>query len=324
MDALHPRSHTGACAADAQADRVYQGDATLSMFSGPAREGSLCIKAVRRGRTEVPKPRCTQLLGTMASLAFGAELQKLQTALCRRPPSGELGLPELIASIAHELNQPLSAVGMHAAACRRWLEAEPPNLKKIQDSLRSITRDCERAADILGRIRDLSQRQPLPTAQVSMSELIRESAELLRGKVRQHGATLRVSTAGAALTVQGDRVQLQQVLVNLLSNALESLEGAQTRQVRIDARVREESVRVCIRDSGCGLTQQAAERMFDAYFTTKPGSMGLGLAICRSIIQQHGGRLWATPNPKGGTTFQFTLPLASEGCRSEPPGESAL
>jgi signal transduction histidine kinase len=289
------------------------------MLSGSASDGSLRVKAARRGRGAVLKPvRTPELLGGVAAcLTLGTELQRIQSAALRiqqrhKADPRELELAELLATIAHEVNQPLAAVAMSACACQRWLQAQPPNLKKAQESLKNISRDAERAAQIIARIRHLALGEPLERTLFSMGDVIRESAALVREKARQHGATLRTGTHSSGLRVRGDRVQVQQVLLNLLNNALEALEDApdSTRVVRIESQVlRQEAVLVCIRDTGCGLDRETAERMFEAFFTTKPGSMGLGLAICRSIIERHGGRLWATPNPKTGTTFRFTLPL---------------
>jgi C4-dicarboxylate-specific signal transduction histidine kinase len=279
----------------------------------------LRVKTARRGRTGAPKLLRTQeLLGDMAAyLSLGAELRTIQSAALRvdrrrKSAPGELGLAELLASVAHEVNQPIAAMAMSAVACQRWLQAQPPNLKKAQESLKHITRDAERAAQIIARIRHLALGQPLEREVVSIGALIRESAELLQDKVQQHGATLRIGNHSPGMRVRGDRVQLQQVLLNLLANALESLEGApdSARVVRIESQVlRGEAVLISIRDTGCGLDRGTAERMFEAFFTTKPSSMGLGLAICRSIIERHGGLLWATPNQKAGTTFRFTVPL---------------
>lgn len=253
----------------------------------------------------------------MASyLSLGAELQRIQSAAQRveqhKDHTGELGLAELLASIAHEVNQPLTAMAMSACACQRWLQAQPPNLKKAQESLKHINRDAERAAQIISRIKRLALGEPLERTVFSISEVIRESAALVREQAREQGATLRIASHSSGVRVRADRVQVQQVLLNLLNNALESLENApdDTRVVRVECEVlRQESVLVSVRDTGGGLNRETAQRMFEAFFTTKPGSMGLGLAICRSIIERHGGRLWATPNPKAGTTFRFSLPL---------------
>jgi C4-dicarboxylate-specific signal transduction histidine kinase len=279
----------------------------------------LRVKTARRGHTGVLKPqRPPEPLGGMAAyLSLGGELQKIRSAAMalerrRRSAPGDLGLAELLASIAHEVNQPITAIAMNAAACQRWLQAQPPNVKKAQEVLKHITRDSERAAQIIARIKDLALGEPLEHGVLSMSEVIRESGELLRDKMRQQGATLRIGNPPAGMRVRGDRVQLQQVLLNLLGNALESLENAPdcARTVRVESQVLHgKSVLISVRDTGCGLDRETAGRMFKAFFTTKPGSMGLGLAICRSIIERHGGRLWATPNQKAGTTFRFTLPL---------------
>jgi C4-dicarboxylate-specific signal transduction histidine kinase len=289
------------------------------MLTSPATEG-LRVKTVRRGEKDpTPKPLGTRepLRRMAAHHALTAQLQHDKPGAVlperrRKSETAQIGLAELVASIAHEVNQPIAAMAMSACACRRWLGAQPPNLKKANEALKHITRDAERASEVIARIRRLALGQPVDCEILDVGELIRDAASLLREKIRQHGATLRIGSQPAALRVRGDRVQLQQVLLNLMTNALESLDRtAETaRQVRIESQLlRHKSVLVCIRDSGCGLDRQTAGRMFDAFFTTKPGSMGLGLAICRSIIERHGGQLWATQNQKPGTTFQFTLPL---------------
>lgn len=276
------------------------------------------MKAARRsGGDPVLKPLPTQeLLGQVVTyLGLAAEASRAEPAALQPedpqnvPP--QMGLAELVACIAHEVNQPIAAVAMSAGACRRWLKAQPPNLKKAHEMLRNITRDAQRASDVIARFRRLALGQPVDSEILSVSDLIRDAADLVRDKVRQRGATLRIGTPPAVMRVRGDRVQLQQVLLNLLTNALEALDPGtdSARLVRVESQVlRQKSVLICVRDSGCGLDRRTAERMFDAFFTTKPGSMGLGLAICRSIIERHGGRLWATQH-ESGTTFQFTLPL---------------
>jgi len=289
------------------------------MLSGSARDGLRAKTARRSARDPMVKLLGNQeLLGRMAAyLALTAELQRGRpTARLperrRGADSAQIGLAELVASIAHEVNQPIAAMAMSACACRRWLRAQPPNLRKANEALRHITRDAQRASEVIARLKRLALGQALDCEILDMGGLIRDAADLLREKIRRHSATLRISSQGAGLRVRGDRIQLQQVLLNLLSNALESLDRAaeSARLVRVDSQLlRQKSVLVSIRDSGCGLDGQTAERMFDAFFTTKPGSMGLGLAICRSIIERHGGRLWASQNQKPGTTFQFTLPL---------------
>jgi C4-dicarboxylate-specific signal transduction histidine kinase len=276
------------------------------------------VKAVQAGAQEpMLNPLGTlERLGRMAAyVALTAELQQARSAPAsanRRSDAAQIGFAELVASIAHEVNQPIAAMAMSACACRRWLRAQPPNLKKAHEVLRHITRDAQRASEVIARIRQLAFGQPVVSELLDVGVLIRDAADLLREKVRQHGATLRIGSRPTVIRVRGDRIQLQQVLLNLLTNALESLDrtAQAPRLVRVESQVlRQSSVLVSIRDSGCGLNRKTAARMFDAFFTTKPGSMGLGLAICRSIIERHGGRLWATPNQKPGTTFQFTLPL---------------
>ena len=232
-------------------------------------------------------------------------------------------LGELAASIAHEVNQPLAAIAANGQAGLRWLEAPRPSADEAKDSLRRIVRDAHRAGEVITRIRAFLRRGELVTAAVDLAQAAGETLALLRGEALAHGIDLRLRPADDATpdlpplpplpSVRADRVQVQQVLLNLVMNALESIDrsAGPRREVLITVgRQGPDSVRVDVSDSGTGIDPALGERLFEAFQTTKPGGMGMGLAICRSLVEAHGGRLWAAaPAPGSGATFSFTLPV---------------
>jgi C4-dicarboxylate-specific signal transduction histidine kinase len=218
---------------------------------------------------------------------------------------------QLTASIAHEVNQPLAGAVSSAHAALHWLEAQPPNLEETRQSLAAIITDGNRAAEILQRIRNLVKRAPSRNDQLDINEPILEVIALARSEVLRSGVSLQTRLAPDLPLVEGDRVQLQQVMLNLILNALEALSGVSegSRDLLISSEDGgADGVRVVVQDSGPGLTPESVDRLFDAFYTTKPTGMGMGLAICRSIIEAHGGRLWATANEPQGAVFQFSLP----------------
>jgi C4-dicarboxylate-specific signal transduction histidine kinase len=218
---------------------------------------------------------------------------------------------QLTASIAHEVNQPLAAAVTNAHAALRWLEAQPPNLEDTRQSLAAIINDGNRAGEIIQRIRGLIKRAPSRSAQLDINEPILEVIALARSEVLRSGVSLQTRLAPDLPLVEGDRVQLQQVMLNLILNALEALSGVSegSRDLLISSEDGgADGVRVVVQDSGPGLTQESVDLLFEAFYTTKPTGMGMGLAICRSIIEAHGGRLWATANDPQGAVFQFSLP----------------
>jgi PAS domain S-box-containing protein len=222
-------------------------------------------------------------------------------------------LGELAASLAHEINQPLGAVVNNASACVRWLAAQ--NLEEARQSAVRIIADGHRAADIVGRIRAIAKKAPPQKDWLDVNALIREVLALVRSDVQRYGVTLHMHLATDLPPVRGDRIQLQQVVLNLLDNALDALRGVPegSREVQISSGIdASQSVHVAVRDTGSGLAAESLAHLFDAFYTTKPEGMGLGLAISRRIIEAHGGQLWATPNTDLGTTFQFTLPTGGE------------
>jgi PAS domain S-box-containing protein len=224
-------------------------------------------------------------------------------------------LGELTASIAHEVNQPIAAVATNAAAGLGWLEAKPPNLDEVRATLGYIVQDAQRAGDVMHRIRALAKKAPLSMAWFDVNEAVLDVIALTRSELAKQGVSLQTKLATGLPLIEGDRIQLQQVVLNLILNAIDAMSGIdnEAREVRIDTGTEaSNAVLVTVRDFGTGLDPQNVDRLFKAFYTTKPGGLGMGLAICRSIIQSHGGRLWATANEPRGAVFQFTLPLVRD------------
>ena len=219
---------------------------------------------------------------------------------------------ELSASIAHEVNQPIAATVTNAQAALRWLRAQPPDLDEVRASLSRIVEDGKRAGNVISGIRALINKVPPRKDRFDLNEAILEMIVLTRSEVFKHGILLRTELASGLPGVDGDRTQLQQVILNLVLNAVEAMGGidAGARELRISTeREAAGGVLVTVRDSGPGLDPTDTERVFKAFYTTKPKGMGMGLAICRSMVEAHGGRMWASANEPGGAVFQFTLPL---------------
>ena len=241
------------------------------------------------------------------------QLQKVQTELAH--VSRVMTLGELTASIAHEVNQPLAAIVTNSNACLRWLGGTTPNFPEARQAVERIIKDGYRASDVISRVRTLVKKAPPRKELVDLNEVIVEVSALAQSEARENNVLLKHALAGDLSPVLGDRVQLQQVILNLIINGLESMakvnEGERELSVS-SGRNESGDLIVAVRDSGAGLDPVDFERVFDAFFTTKPEGMGMGLAICRTIIESHGGRLWATANSPHGAVFQFTLPPAAK------------
>ena len=224
-------------------------------------------------------------------------------------------LGELTTSIAHEINQPLAAVANNASACVRWLAGPAPNLEEARQSAALIIADGHRAGQIISRIRALAKKAPPRKDWLDINETILEVIALARSEVQRNRARLQTQLSNDVPLVVGDRIQLQQVILNLIINAIEAMSeiSEESRELQIVTGKDElQGVLVTVRDSGPGLNLGSLDHLFDAFYTTKPQGMGMGLAISRSIIQAHGGRLWATVNEGRGAAFQFTLPHDGE------------
>ncbi|SEE76734.1 PAS domain S-box-containing protein [Rhizobiales bacterium GAS191] len=222
---------------------------------------------------------------------------------------------QLSASIAHEVAQPMAAVLTSAHAAVRWLSAQPARLDEVQHSLDRIVGDSNRARDVISRIRSLVAKAPSRMDCLEINEAIHEVIGLVHGELVKNHVSVQTKLAEGSPLVLGDRVQLQQVILNLIINAVEAMSGDEGPRQLLISTGRAESggafVEVC--DSGPGLTPESLQRAFDAFYTTKPSGLGMGLSICRSIIEAHGGRLWVTVNEPRGAVFQFTLPIHAQG-----------
>jgi len=243
----------------------------------------------------------------------GEALQKVQTELAH--VSRVMTLGELTASIAHEVNQPLAAIVTNGNACLRWLGGATPNLGEARQAVERIIKDSYRASEVISRIRTLVKKTPPRSDLIDLNEVITEVFALAQSEVRRNRVSLQPQLSADLPRVRGDRVQLQQVILNLIINGLESIakskDGTRELAVRSD-RDKANNVVIAVSDSGEGLDTANTDRVFDAFFTTKPDGMGMGLAISRTIIESHGGRLWATANSPRGAVFQFSLPVDAE------------
>ncbi|MGF6856526.1 trifunctional serine/threonine-protein kinase/ATP-binding protein/sensor histidine kinase [Paraburkholderia sp. CI3] len=239
--------------------------------------------------------------------------REVQTALAHANRVDTMG--QLTASIAHEVNQPIAATVTNAQAALHWLSAQPPNLEKARQSLKWIVSDGKRAGDVIGRIRELIKKAPPRKERMDLNEAIREVIELTRGEATKRGASVQTQLAGGLPHIEGDRVQLQQVLLNLVINAIEAMSGVSdgARELIVTTRTADAGcVLVAVLDSGPGFAANSAEHVFAPFYTTKSAGLGMGLSICRSIIEAHGGRLWASANMPRGAVFQFTVPVYPE------------
>ena len=221
---------------------------------------------------------------------------------------------ELTASIAHEINQPLAAIGADASACLHWLEAERPDVDRVREALTAIVKDSHRAGEVIIRIRALLARSSVAHEPCDLTGVIQDVLPLVGPEIRRHGILLQTSLAPSLPHVMGDRIQLQQVLLNLLMNGAGAMREVPAERRRLVVRSTLEQrddgpwAIVAIEDAGVGLGKAEAPRLFEAFYTTKPGGLGMGLSISRSIMDSHRGRLWATANPEHGATFHLALP----------------
>ncbi len=236
-------------------------------------------------------------------------LREVQRELAHANRLATMG--ELTASIAHEVSQPIAGASMNADAVRLLLDRSPPDLEKAKEVLACLANDTNRARDIIGRIRDLIKKAPPKKDLLDINESIRDVIELARGEAVKNGVSVQTELGDGLPLVEADRVQLQQVVLNLVVNAIQAM-GSVTKGSRnvliTTARAEPDGVLVAVKDTGPGLAPDGFERIFDPFYTTKPGGLGMGLSICRSIIEAHAGRLWATANPLGGAIFRFTVP----------------
>jgi PAS domain S-box-containing protein len=248
-------------------------------------------------------------------------LRQAQTDLAHVSRVTTMG--ELTASLAHEINQPIAAAVTNANTCLRWLAGDTPNIEEARAAAMRIVKDQTRAAEIISRIRLLFNKGTPQRELVDVNEVIREMIVLLRGETTRYSISVRTELAADLPQVMGDRVQLQQVLMNLMINGIDAMKDADgTRELIIQSqRAENEQLLVSVSDTGVGLPPQQAEQIFNAFFTTKPRGTGMGLRISRSIVESHGGRLWAADNSPRGASFYLTLP-AKVDTHENAPGRS--
>ena len=263
-------------------------DKQISLFRDFAAQATIALESTRRER----------------------QYREAQMALAHANRVATMG--QLTASITHEVNQPITAAVTYALAARRWLSADPPNFREVDDALSLIVKEGNRAGEVVERVRALIKKVPARKDAVAIDDAILEVIALTRTEAANNSVSVRTQFAEGLPRVQGDRVQLQQVMLNLIVNAIQAMsgigEGPRELQISIDAVPSEGGVRVGVRDTGPGLSPESLSRLFEPFYTTKPDGMGMGLSICRSIIEAHGGRLWAIPCEPRGALFQFTIP----------------
>ncbi len=218
---------------------------------------------------------------------------------------------QLSASIAHELKQPLSAVVTNGGATLRWLARNQPEIEEAKQAVTRIIKDANRASEVLSRIHRLVKKERLRTDTLNVNDAILEVIPLIHSEAVKNGVTVQRQLTDRLPSIQGDRIQLQQVILNLMVNAIQAMSGLTKgiRKLHIGTEsAKEDGVRIGVRDTGPGLSAENLQRLFEPFYTTKPNGMGMGLSICRSIIEDHGGRLWATGLQPHGALFQFTIP----------------
>src|SRR5262249_8020146 len=219
-------------------------------------------------------------------------------------------LGEMTTSIAHEVNQPLGAIVTNAGASLRWLGLQPPEIEEVRAAIGQIVNDAHRANEVIRRIRKFSRKVDPEMIRLDINGVVEEAVTLLRHDALRHGVAIRLELASGLPPLQGDRIQLQQVMLNLLVNGMEAMATVRERERVLIVRTQghhADGVLVAIEDAGIGIKPDNADRLFSAFYTTKTDGMGSGLSIVRSIIQAHCGRVWATPNAGPGMTFPFTL-----------------
>jgi PAS domain S-box-containing protein len=280
-------------------------------------DGALRIVHSQGDVTRDESGRPGRMFGTIQDVTESREaadaLRETQMALARVNRVTTMG--QLTASIAHEINQPVTAMVTNADAALLWLDAPTPDLLEVRQALERIVKDGKRAGGIIGRIRALIKKAAPQKDRLDVNDTVLEVIALIRSELLRNGVSLQTQLAGDLPPVDGDRIQLQQVVLNLIMNAVEAMSGVNdgARELSISSGMdTANGVVIAVRDSGPGLDAQSVGRLFDAFYTTKASGMGMGLSICRSIIEAHGGRIWATGGAPRGAVFQFSLPAHAQ------------
>jgi len=308
-----------------EAEEVFAGELIAIAEGRTSFESETILQTLKGGKLTVLftitfPPQPAKLNSVLVSIMDITErkradeaLHKTQAELAHVTRVATLG--ELTASIAHEVNQPLAAIVTNGNACLRWLAGDSPNLDEARETARRIIRDGNRAGDVIGRIRTLLRKTGTEKELLDMNQAVREVVALAEDEVRRNEVALRTELTGDLPPILGDRVELEQVVLNLIMNAIEAMSAIGDRPRELVVRTQSgevDQVCVTVQDSGIGLDPQSMGRIFDAFYTTKSQGMGMGLAISRSIVENHGGQLWAVPNDGPGATFQFTLQACSK------------
>jgi len=251
-------------------------------------------------------------------------LQQAQAELAHVTRITTLG--ELTASIAHEVNQPLAGVITNGEACLRWLRIDPPNLEEARGAVARIIRDGNRASEVIRRLRELTKKSDPQKTRLYINDVVSDVVALVQREVLNHHVRLRLHLDPKLTTVFGDRVQLQQVIINMMMNGIEAMASVTDRPRELVIHSREHDAGhalVAVQDSGTGIDPDNMDRLFNAFFTTKSDGMGMGLSICRSIIEAHGGEMWVSPNDGPGATFSFTVQSRQEAAEHEAAQQGA-
>ena len=318
LQRIHPddRERVRRFIADAPRDGShYEFEHRLLMPDGSVKTLQIVCRAVTDDTGELTL--VATAMDVTASRRAQEALQKAQAELAHVARVTALG--ELAASIAHEVNQPLAAIVTSGAASTRWLSRPVPDIEEARRGLQSIVRYADRAGKIIHRIRELAKKAEPERGQVDLNDVIDEAIRLAHHEVTSHGISLRLELAAGLPPVLGDRIQLQQVIINFLINGIQAMAAVQDRPRTLLVRSHRheaDEVAVEVHDFGHGIDPAHASRLFDAFFSTKPNGMGMGLSICRSIIEAHQGRIWASGNAGPGSVFQFALPSIRENAAS--------
>jgi PAS domain S-box-containing protein len=239
-------------------------------------------------------------------------LQVAHGELARSAQVSRMGA--MTASIAHEINQPLGAIVANASAGLRWMAQAPPALDEARECFEQIVREGQRTADVVQSVRAMFKSKELARVSIDLNQLIHEVLTLVQGTLQRHGIVVHTELDKMLIPVTGSRVQLQQVLFNIVTNAIEAMESVADRTMLVKSELESSGeVRITVEDSGSGINPENIDQIFGSFFTTKADGTGMGLSICRSIIDSHGGRLWASPGHSQGAIFQFTLPAGTSG-----------
>ncbi len=296
----------------------------VGWFSSWRRQAEAELQYARDGlqlkveeRTAELKQTNQQLVAEMAERKRAEEAYyEAQGELTRMTRMSAMGA--LAASISHEVNQPLAAVVTNADACMMWLSSDPPNLEEARAAVDSIAQQGTRASEVVRHIRAMFTKGTPERTKFQINDLIREVSTLIEGAASRNQVVLQTELGAGLPATMGDRVQLQQVIVNLVLNGIEAMSevAGRPRRLVISSQMQSsDAIVVAVRDSGIGIAPKDEKRIFDAFFTTKPQGMGMGLSISHSIIESHGGQLWVSANSDYGATFQFTLPAEPEAVK---------